>query len=1137
MNRAKTRDVIEEAVATNDALGNDNLGSLSYSHGFLPRTEPRRMLSPSHTAWDQVAGAIPEMFRTYSTRRMVEQMPILSAAEDALPDIDLLRASSIFSILAHVYWYADPKPPENGIPAAIQQPWEQISQRLHRPAPHLSFIDLNTHNWHLIDDRLEQPFIVENLRLAIPMIGNEDERRFQMTPIEMLYLFSPALDAIVKAQEAVINDEPNTLKEQLVLISDLIKTLSYVSLMKVNPNPYSEKYYVNPVVWGKTAALFASPFQKEYVPGPSGTAIPSFTTLDIFFGRKSYKTSVGHETHETRRWFPRFWQEWLHAVESISIPDYVNTRGDSALKGIFAEAKDAYAGESGLLNRHRIKAYGYLDLSFKAGRVKTLGGFAGSFSERVWDRMAVVLDETRLERYGGAPQTCHMIPVKRVERLRDHAGQSVSQIVFDISGTGIRYSAGDRCGVLPENSDELVEKTLRALKATGDEPITLDARWREHVTQRYGYQDSHVLSLATLLKFGRIRPVERDVALNLYALTYNERLRKIIDGWAEDQWELWDLIETLSEANFNPRRLWKAVAGDREHICRIVPPERWRLYSISSDDASIGELHLTAAALEYQTGETQLSRTEARTGTASGYLARLCAEDRNHQRPVSIKIVHPPRFSLPQDPARPIVMFAGGTGISPMKSLIEARAKIEGAGLMWLFFATRTEADFYYKQDFAPLVAAGKLRVCVAMSRQDGEVIFDPKAGQFACEVGQRQRIGDVMLREDSATDLWEMLRSTEDGGQGAYFYVCGRTTLANSVLDALKSIIANYTDAAEAQAVLYRLIGEDRLMMEIFTTYGGAHFDERKAQISISELVTRNNDDNGYWMAISGRVYDVSEFGHIHPGGLKIIQSYSGMDATYAYQVIQHHVNPEVDAMLGMYELGVLKMPDFGQAWGVALSDKGIRFISMRDAYQAWTDLLFMIVEMENGILNDFRVRREPFTDLEMDGTALLTPIKMQRLGQTHGRLVDDYLPLVFGTPLNTLWAMTLGVLGNQELDVRWMQHALEDVQQSEYAHMAITLSAKIDKSLEMFDGTQEEFGNQYCAFCDALEREDMRVLAELKEAVRQGAAVFEMYERDAASLGQYPLLGVLQGIPTIIAGFYARLNAAAERLPQPVV
>ena len=34
---APARLVLENAVALNDQLGHENLGSLSYSHGFLPR--------------------------------------------------------------------------------------------------------------------------------------------------------------------------------------------------------------------------------------------------------------------------------------------------------------------------------------------------------------------------------------------------------------------------------------------------------------------------------------------------------------------------------------------------------------------------------------------------------------------------------------------------------------------------------------------------------------------------------------------------------------------------------------------------------------------------------------------------------------------------------------------------------------------------------------------------------------------------------------------------------------------------------------------------------------------------------------------------------------------------------------------
>src|SRR5690606_24613864 len=141
---------------------------------------------------------------------------ILSALPEDLPAEYLTRASSLFSILAHVYWYSDPEPPVEGIPPQIQIPWEQITVRLDRPAPHLSFIDLHSHNWHFIDPNADQPFAAENLRLAIPMIGNEDERRFQMTPVEMLYQFAPLMNVILRAQEAVLRDDPAALEDALV---------------------------------------------------------------------------------------------------------------------------------------------------------------------------------------------------------------------------------------------------------------------------------------------------------------------------------------------------------------------------------------------------------------------------------------------------------------------------------------------------------------------------------------------------------------------------------------------------------------------------------------------------------------------------------------------------------------------------------------------------------------------------------------------------------------------------------------------------------------------------------------------------------------------------------------------------------
>lgn len=1108
--------VMEAAIATNARLGHENLGSLSYTHGFLPPNEPLRALPASHRAWDEAAAAFPAMLRDFRARRDLDALPLLSA--DDLPDEYLVRASSIISIMAHLYWYCEPTEPANGIPTVIQTPWEQITRRLDRIAPHLSFIDLNTHNWHLRDPHLEQPYTVENFIMAVPMTGNEDERRFQMTPVEMLHRSAPLMRATIDAQEAVKHDDPNTLAEVLVFFGELLKYLNYKTFMKVNPNPYSD-LYVNPVVWGKTAAPFAAPFTA--VPGPSGTAVPSFTMLDIFFGRKAYRTTVGHETQRTRDWFPLHWREWLDAVEAISIPDYVHRRGHKALIGVFNETRDAYIGENGLLNRHRLKAYGFLDLSFKAGRVKTLGGVSGEYSERVWDRMADELDESRLERYGHFSATSHMVTVKRVETVRDDAQYGVRRIVFDVAGTGIRYQAGDRCAILPENSDDLVEKTLIALGATGDEPIALNAVWRTHMGLRHGFAGAESITLRDLLRFGKIRPVDRKIALNLHRVSQNERLLHIIDAWAFDQWELWDLLGLLAENGYNPKRLWKAVPGDYEHICRVIPPERWRVYSISSvmDDPhalSADEIHLTVSGLRYQTEAGALSNGAARWGTGSSFLARLADGETACAGRVSLKVIHPPRFSLPDDTTRPVVMFAGGTGLAPMCGLIAERIRSEASGENWLFFGTRTREDFYYHEAFAPIVAAGKLHLQTAFSRDEVSAVYNLQTAQFAFVPGARRRI-DTIISENAAP-LWDLLRSEKDGGQGASVYICGRTEFANSVLESLKGVIGQHT--AQPEQVMYRLVGEERLMMEIFTTYGGRHYDTDKQHFPVSDLIMHNEDTHGYWLMINGRVYDMNEFGHMHPGGLKIIQSYSGMDATFAYEQIEHQNNPEVDSMLSMYEIGVIKTPDFGGHWGIALSKDGLRYISLRDAYRAWADFAFIVVEMENAILNDFRTLHEPMTNIEDATTLTLSAFKLAQIGLAHHRLLNNYLEQVLGDALETLWALTIGVLGETTLTLDTLMGEIAAAQSTEAALAVRNLSPRLNDALKAGMEPDE-------ALCDALIEADLGVMHALKLALRDGLMTFEDLGAETISAGNTRLIDALLRIPTIMGAYYERLAA----------
>ena len=1141
-NAIPSRLILNTATQANQRAGNENLGFLSESNGIMPTFPPLLQLPSGYEAWDEMAASLSELYRTLRVRQALQAMPVLSAAKGDLPDEYLLRASVIMSILAHSYYRVEAEPPQKPLPEGIQRPWEEISQRLNRPAPHLSYIDLIMYNWRLVNPERSDPMRVDNLRLLVPTVDNKEERIFYLTQVEILAQCTPIISALVRAQEAVAQDDAEALKRELILMADGLQHVTYKSFMNINPNPHSDSY-VDPVVWAKTVAPFAVPISKNSA-GPSGTSAPIFHVLDVFLGRQKYDTRFGGEMLHLRNWYPRHWQNFIEALGEISVTDYVEAKGDPTLKGIFKDVTQAYAGNSGFLSRHRLKVYGYLDIGFKVGRSVTITGFTGLFKDRTWDLVDLELAHSRDERENGFPQSNHYAHIKSVDAPQVSGDQErwVRRVAFDISNTGIRYRPGDRLAVLPENNEDLIVKTLAALKAKGYETIPLTAEWREAIGLREGHETATTLPLRTLLKFGRIRPVERLVAKILYAASLNGNLRQIIEARAEDQWELWDLLEMLNKAGFDPKRLWKGHPGEQEHICRVVPPESFRMYSISSSmekgspDHS-AELHLTIGRLLYGTKDSDFSREERRCGTSSHFLGEHASTPSQELGRVSLRVVHPPRFSLPATPDIPVVMFAGGTGIAPFRGFLQERARQEKTGDTWLFLGTRTKEEFFYQEELEQLVAKGSLNVRLAVSRDAVEARFDSGSGHFTFQPGKKQHIDDEMLREENARVLWDLLRSQKEGGQCAYFYVCGRTDFANSVMRAIKEILRRYSVGSEAEKeanarrLLYRLVGEERYLQDIFTTYTGSHIDSQHTHFA-SEIVLHNNAEQGYWMVLNGRVYDLTEFSQLHPGGFKIIMGYAGMDASQAYQKVRHHVNPEVDSMLGMYEIGVVRRLSFGMEWGVVIGPDGLRFIALADGYRAWIRFLYNIVEMENALGNDYSLEGQALTRDEKPGS--YSPLKLQFLLEVHERFMVNYVEGSMGKQLESLWASTSG-LCRQDQDVEWIHKLVDGIRQTEEAdtvkRLSDELATRIKNIVERGADESDPTVMLVRDCCALLKREDKRFLGEMKSALRAGVLVFEQYENETVKQGGAQLLEIARTIPKILETYHSRVLSQALR------
>ena len=60
--------------------------------------------------------------------------------------------------------------------------------------------------------------------------------------------------------------------------------------------------------------------------------------------------------------------------------------------------------------------------------------------------------------------------------------------------------------------------------------------------------------------------------------------------------------------------------------------------------------------------------------------------------------------------------------------------------------------------------------------------------------------------------------------------------------------------------------------------------------KISDAEL-RRHNDENGLWVAIHGKVFDLTNFYMEHPGGWDVIEEVAGKDGTQQYEIGDHRV------------------------------------------------------------------------------------------------------------------------------------------------------------------------------------------------------------------------------------------------------
>ncbi|MET7396141.1 FHA domain-containing protein [Dactylosporangium sp. NPDC005572] len=1101
------RRVVEAAEAHNRAAGHELDGFLSLAHGFLPAEPPLTAFPESHRAWDEMTDRLPELFRRLSLRQAFDALPVLDARPEALPDRYLLRASTMLGVFAHAYQYMAVEPPA-GLPASLLGPWTMVSRRLGKQVPAVSYIDLFFYNWRLRDPA--GPRALDNLDLLVPTWDNAAERVFYLVTTEFAMGLTPVLGAMLDAQDAVVADDPVALERALLVVLDRLQYVTRTIYPQIDPNPRG-RHPLDQVLWAKTVGTAGVPIF-DGAPSPSGTAQPQIHALDAFLERQDFGSLVGQQSVYLAGFFPRHWQELVAALREVSVRRYVEETRSSTLRGIYNAVLDAYVGDRGWMGLHRVKAYGFLEVSFKVGRQVTTGArFTGLFKDRTWDKvdheLAVVRDERR------APVGPPVVfgTARRGRVVTGASGAWTCHLEIDVTGQGVHHRPGDRVGVLAEHDDDLVRRTVAALQATGDELVPLTAPWRRAVACRAGFGDVDVLPLRTLVRFARLRPVGREVAKRLAQLSAMGTWQRVVDARMEDQWELWDVLSLLHSGGYDVTRLWKSGAGDDEAFCAVVPPEPFRLYSIASappPGQPAGALRLVVAGLDYASPRTPWSYPRQRRGAASHFLRRVAAEGRQR---LSLQIVPTPRFRLPDDlpdsPARPVVMFAAGSGVAPFLSFVEARTGL-GAGAAGdrLYLGLRTPEEYVGQPVLDAAAAAGRLTFSVAFSRADAAVAFDGRRHEV--RDGRRHRVDDAIRADADA--LWDLLRPTGDGGRGAHVYVCGSARFAAAVVEALTDVVPG-----DGREFVRRLVAEERLGLDVFTTYLG--HAQQGPRFEVSELARHNTPEQGYWMAIGGAVFDVGEFLHLHVGGPHIIRNHAGLDATGAYRTVLHHVHAEIDAQLAMYQIGHLRRLRFGAQWGVVLTEEGLRSLPLEELFTTWVRFVYLLVGMENALAADYGFTAAVTTAGEDPGE--LTPFKAQYVVEAHRRFLVSYLDGLLNEDLRTLWQRTVGFC-DPGLDVRTFDADVAALSaRPSFDVVRHSVPAVRDLVLSGDDP------HRVAALCRAYEHADTHLLHALKEAVLQGVRAFEVNEADVVERAGATLLDAARAALSAVGVYYDRL------------
>lgn len=894
-------------------------------------------------------------------RESIAALPIVEGTEDVIPDEALWAALVSLAMLCSICRYEDKHDGHEGVslkktnkqhvelsddvieevkglPRSIGLPFFHISKRMGRPIPHLTFVDQSSYNVKIRDHNSTYPYVArfDNMDMRWPMFGDQAEIAFLKGVADTSASFQHGPDAIAACQECVMNQDVEGLLREMVRLKEILERMPN-AFHTISPNPMSGENYVPANEWVRWAK-FSAPLSKR-CPASSGLQFPPYLLMDAFLGRKKYDSFLGAEGIHLRAWQPSNLRAFIAAVEGFySVPEYVMKSGDPRLMGVLDGIVEAYTGERGFMGVHRYKVFGILEVAGKTGRTETNGASGATDASRPWEETHRQFSEAmkeRLEPYRadipvephemrGTFEECRY-KARIFSRLfvDNDAKRGIAKVTLDIQDTGITFQPGDRLAVMPLNSWEECAKVAASfgLEEMLTEPVPMTKSWARFA-EHFGSVSRTpmgTLSVQDVLRRGHLAPLTQDLVLKIHSML-RASSNTVLQVLATEEWPVRGTLGDLLQSAMldTPTAVWDSAftLDNLAWLCELVPVEVPRTYSIASypDELLPATVDLTVSRAEYQLCATFAGTSQVtRAGVSSGFLnpdVSSYEEMIPIDEDILIGVSRPVAFSLPLNGAAPCAFFAGGSGIAPFRSFWQSRVG-RTVGRNILYLGVQSREKFCYEQELRQHVSEGQMEVHLAFSRDSRGLIMQ---GRDLVEKHTPPRYIDSLIVEQGAT-ICDLVMSKKHGGLGGYLYVCGSVAVFDSVMSGIRKALYTHRTAtmSSTEALINTAFAERRFMLDVFMTPKPLPCNLPTIPLSQLALNTGHTPGSRMWIGVHGKVYDVTDFCPMHPGGTLIIRSNAGVDCSKSFDNLAHTTNPEVTSLLTKYFVGHLTpKPDF---------------------------------------------------------------------------------------------------------------------------------------------------------------------------------------------------------------------------------